>query len=179
VPRQLPHLVLALMAVVFSCSGCGPSDSPTSPSVPPTVAAPVPPSGPQPTYTLSGVVTEMSAEGPKPVADVEVYCDSCGSPVGHTFAYPDAQGLYSFSWAANGVHPLLVRKAGYGVTDPTTTYPDGTGVRNVTVNGDTRFDIQMSGDDDVLGERLPGSGGGQPPPDRGVTPATPPRYRPH
>ena len=139
--RQLPHVVVALIAVVFTCSGCGSSDSPTSPSAPPIVAAPVPPSGPQPTYTLSGVVTEMSADGPKPVADVEVYCDSCGSPVGHTFAHTDAQGFYSFSWAANGVHPLLVRKAGYGVIDPTTTYPDGTGVRIATVNGDTRFDI--------------------------------------
>lgn len=65
-----------------------------------------------------------------PVDGVEVYCDSCDSPIGHTFVYTDATGVYSFGWARNGVHPLLVRKTGCDVKDPAGTFPDGTGVRN-------------------------------------------------
>jgi hypothetical protein len=126
-------------------SGCG-SSTPTalSPAVTVSVAPnPVPSPGPLPTYTLTGIVFEVTATGRVPVDGVEVYCDSCGSPTGHTFASTDAQGSYSFGWAHNGVHPLLVRKAGYDVKDPAGTFPDGTGVRNAIVNGDTRFDIEL------------------------------------
>ena len=72
-----------------------------------------------------------------------MYCDSCGSPFGHTFVYSDARGFYSLSWASNGVHPLLVRKAGFDVHEPDRTLPDGTGIKNAVVNGDTRFDILL------------------------------------
>ena len=78
-----------------------------------------------------------------PVEGVDLYCDSCGSPVGHTFTATDANGSYSFEWAQNGVHPLLVWKTGYDVIDATHVLADGTAVRNATVNGDTRFDIQI------------------------------------
>lgn len=78
-----------------------------------------------------------------PVEGVQLYCDSCGSPDGHTFTSTDANGFYSFSWARNGVHPLLVWKDGYVVVDPTGMLSDGTGVKNATVNGDTRFDIEV------------------------------------
>ena len=37
----------------------------------------------------------------------------------------------------------LVWKDGYEVVDPTDTLADGTAVKKATVNGDTRFDIQM------------------------------------
>jgi hypothetical protein len=106
-------------------------------------AAPVPPPVPQATYTLSGVVSELVAAERVPVEGVRLYCDSCGSPDGHTFTSTDANGLYSFSWARNGVHPLLVSKDGYDVIDPMGRLADGTAVKNATVNGDTRFDIQM------------------------------------
>ena len=124
---------------------CGPSAIPTYPTLPPTIPPIVvvgPAPGSQPSYTLSGVVAEMSPTGLEPVGDVEVYCDSWGSPTGHTFAHTDAQGSYSFSWAADGVHPLLVKKTGYDVIDPARTFPDGTGEKRATVSGgDTRFDI--------------------------------------
>ena len=82
------------------------------------------------TFTLSGVVFEITPTGNAGIEGVSVYCDSCGSPVGHTWATTDAEGFYSFSWSQNGVHPLLVRKAGYEVVNPTRTFPDGTGGTN-------------------------------------------------
>jgi hypothetical protein len=78
-----------------------------------------------------------------PAEGVQLYCDSCGSPDGHTFTSTDANGFYSFSWARNGVHPLLVWKVGYAIVDPTGTLSDGTAVKNVMVDGDTQFDIQI------------------------------------
>ena len=95
-------------------------------------------------YTLSGIVYELSSSGRVPIEGVEVYCDGCGSEVGHTFAYTNASGFYSFGWAYNGVIPLLVRKTGYQVVNPGGTFPDGTGTRHATVNGDTTFDIQVA-----------------------------------
>ena len=97
------------------------------------------PSGPS--YTLAGVVFEITEGTRNPIAGVEIYCDSCGSPDGHTFVFTDADGFYSLSWAANGTHPLFVTKPGYGVFDPTLL--DGFGRTKATVNGDTRFDIQL------------------------------------
>jgi hypothetical protein len=94
-------------------------------------------------YILSGVVFEMTAAGPVPIESVEIYCDSCGSPTGHTSVHTDANGYYSLAWAKNGHHPLLVRKVGYGVLDSTDTVGDGYGRITATVRGDTRFDIQL------------------------------------
>jgi hypothetical protein len=90
-------------------------------------------------YTLSGVVFELGEAGRVPIAGVELYCDNCGSPQGHTFAYTDANGFYSFSWTFNGSTPLFVTKPGYAIVGPT----DALGRVHVTVNGDTRFDIQL------------------------------------
>jgi hypothetical protein len=94
------------------------------------------------TYTLSGVVFELTEAGRAPVEGVEVYCDSCGSPVGHTFTSTDADGFYSFSWSPNGVHPLFVTKTGYAIVGPTGLDPYGR--ISATVSGDTRFDIQLA-----------------------------------
>src|SRR5205823_3758315 len=67
-----------------------------------------------PTYTLSGVVFERTPTGTAPIEGVEVYCDGCGSPSGHTSAYTAADGIYSFAYTFSGTNPLLIRKAGYG-----------------------------------------------------------------
>jgi len=91
-------------------------------------------------YTLSGVAFEVTATGQSPLEGVEVYCDGCGSPVGHTFAYTNEDGFYSFSWAFNGATPLLVTKAGYDVLNTVGTFP---GQVVATVNGDTRFDLKL------------------------------------
>jgi hypothetical protein len=72
-----------------------------------------------------------------------VYCDSCGSPHGHTEAYSDTTGAYSFAWSANGPHRLLVRKGGFRLANPGGNYPGYAEFITPTVNGDTRFDIEL------------------------------------
>jgi hypothetical protein len=94
-------------------------------------------------HTLSGVVFEMTEAGPAPIEAVEIYCDSCGSPDGHTSVYTDAHGFYSLAWTMDGQHPLFVTKAGYDIVDPTGTLRDGFGRITATVHGDTRFDVQL------------------------------------
>ena len=67
-----------------------------------------------PSFTLYGIVYEMTASGRVPVPGVSVYCDSCGSPDGHTFATTDSEGAYRFDWAINDATPLVVSKAATG-----------------------------------------------------------------
>jgi hypothetical protein len=90
------------------------------------------------TYTLFGTIFEVTPTGRVPIEGVTVYCDGCGSPDGHTFVYTDADGLYSLAWSQNGATELQVGKAGYDVV----------GKANApiiaTVNGDTRFDIELT-----------------------------------
>jgi hypothetical protein len=95
-------------------------------------------------YTLSGRVFEATPEGPRPIEGVQVYCDSCGSPVGHTFAYTDSDGFYSFAWTNAGPNPLFVTKDGYEIVDPTGTLRDAYGRVKVTVDGDTSFDVELA-----------------------------------
>ena len=140
---HLPVVMSIFLAT--GTSGCGSSTSPTAPTAAPMNAVPPTPAPPPVarTYTLSGVVSEVTAAGKEPAEGVQLYCDSCGSPEGHTFTSSDAKGFYSFSWAHNGVHPLFVWKDGYDVIDPNGRLGDGTAVKNATVNGDTRFDIDI------------------------------------
>jgi hypothetical protein len=106
--------------------------------------------------TLFGVVWGESPTGSAPLAGAVVYCDACGEE-GHTWARTDGNGYYSFSgdlsqgggiWVNPGVPiPLLVGKEGYG--DPaglpprSPRSPTGPGWREVTVDGDTRFDMTL------------------------------------
>jgi hypothetical protein len=135
----------ALLSLAIVLSGCGDGASiPTAPTPPPTLTStPTPAPTGTVTYTLSGVVFEITGEGQVPLEGVEVYCDSCGSPVGHTFVYTDADGVYRLEWTSNGVHPLFVTKAGYEIFDPAGTLTDDYGRISAKVSGDTRFDVQL------------------------------------
>lgn len=95
------------------------------------------------TYILSGVVFEITPSGRVVVEDVHLYCDSCGSPVGHTFTSSDAEGHYSFAWSMNGVHQIQVWKDGYALMRPDGTYGKLTEYVNAKVNGDTQVDIEV------------------------------------
>jgi hypothetical protein len=155
--RNRAQVGVVLLGLAQGLAGCGSSGpSPTPPTAPSSVSpAPIPPPLPPPTgsfaygagyvlveASLSGVVFEMTQTGQVPVPDVSVYCDACGE-VGHTWQTTDAAGFYKFSgdvargggmWLspANTAY-LIVKKDGY--RDPP--------VLNVTVKGDTSFDIQL------------------------------------
>jgi hypothetical protein len=150
-PAQLRHTfrnsirclfsVASVIVLLSACDSKNRLPSPTSPS-PPSPSSPTSPAAPAPTYTLSGVVFEMTATGRTPIQEVSVYCDSCGDPLGHTFSDTDANGFYSFSWTANGRTALIVRKDGYRLAGDLPAGPvDGWIV--AAVDGDTRFDIEL------------------------------------
>ena len=97
--RTLPALMLVMSAGLAGCNG---SSAPTAPSV---TAAPAVPQQPAPNapaglwgVTLFGLVSEVTPAGAVPVEGVWVYCDACGK-FGHTSAYTDANGYYSFAGA--------------------------------------------------------------------------------
>jgi hypothetical protein len=92
------------------------------------------------TYTLSGMAYEQTPAGRVPIPGIVLYCDGCGSPVGHTFVTTDADGLYSLSWVPAGITYLqIMGKEGYQYVGPaSTTY----GVP-VATPGDTRFDVEF------------------------------------
>jgi len=100
--------------------------------------------------TLSGVVFEETPTGRRPIPHVSVYCEPCGVDT-HTFATTDDSGFYSFSgvWTDAGHSPtrIYISLDGYtdpgGLPQPTPPNPSGPGWREVVVNGDTRFDIQL------------------------------------
>ena len=102
--------------------------------------------------SLSGVVFETTPAGRVPLPGVSVYCDACGEE-GHTEKITDKDGFYSFSgdvargggvWLnhTNTLY-LIVRKAGYVDPPGLPPRPVSQGWRDVPVNGDTRFDIQL------------------------------------
>jgi hypothetical protein len=95
-------------------------------------------------YTLSGVVSELGPGGPTPVEGVQLYCDSCGSPNGHTFTSTDATGFYRFAWTPAGVHPLQVWKEGYEIVAPSVIVADGTAVATAVVERDTWLEIRVA-----------------------------------
>lgn len=136
---------IAFVTAGIVLAGCG---SGTGVPLTPVSATPVPvpvaaPAQPPVSYTLSGVVFESTASGRVAVEGVHVYCDGCGSPVGHTSVFTDRDGVYTFGWAFNGTLPLLVQKDGYTVVGATDVLSNGMSRRSVTISGDTRFDIEL------------------------------------
>jgi hypothetical protein len=135
---EVVSAMLSLGILVSACDGTGTLPTAATPTPPaPTAAIPTV----TPTYNLSGVVFEIAAAGLAPVEGAEVYCDSCGSADGHTWVYTDANGFYSLDWTSNGVHPLFVTKDGY--RHPNGASLDDHGRIRATVNGDTRFDVEL------------------------------------
>jgi hypothetical protein len=116
--------VVATLAVLTAMCGGGTSVSPTSPSasVAPTPSAPVSPIA----FTLSGVVFEVTATGTTPVRGVQVE-----EYDRHTSATTDADGVYRISGVSGGRIFVGFDKEGYQSNRS-----------SVTVNGDTRFDIE-------------------------------------
>lgn len=138
--RLWQGIVLLAFSVGLAC--CGSAPVPTAPT---TVAQPTQPPAATGVFafakvTLSGVVSEVMATGQAPIEGVSIYCEPCGEAT-HTFASTDNNGLYSFDgvWVSPGITTQIwVGKKDY-------LYPAGReGWTNVMVNGDTRFDIQLT-----------------------------------
>ena len=141
-------LVLALST---GLAGCDDANSPV-PTAPSAVQAPLPPPVPTPiraqfppgvlsAYTLSGVVLEVTPTGKKPIEGVAVYCELCGEET-HSWSLTDSSGIYSFTgvWTTPGSPtPVWFGKEGY--TDPLGVTHSG--LRQVMVSGDTRFDVEL------------------------------------
>ena len=140
-------LILSLATGMVGCDGAN-SPAPTAPSA---VQAPLPPPMPTPIraqfppgvlsdYTLSGVVLELTATGYMPIEGVAVYCELCGEET-HSWSVTDSSGIYSFTgvWTTPGL-PIPVSFGKKGYTDP---LADTSGNRQVLVNGDTRFDVEL------------------------------------
>jgi len=92
------------------------------------------------------VVFELTPDGRAVVADVEVYCESCDPPLGHSMTKTDAAGSYNFNQAEDGSHLVMLSKQGYRLPRPDWTGPGGIGWMggiNAPVAGDTRFDIEI------------------------------------
>ena len=139
--------VVVLATLVWGCSDDRRSPTPITPTPPPSAPAPAPPVS---LYTLSGVVFEVTSAGKTPVQGVEVYCDPCGPPLGHSSRHTEANGLYSFDGAggvASGQIALWLAKRGYKLPDQPDQSGSGgnswMGSVSVTVTGDTRFDVEL------------------------------------
>lgn len=138
------RFAIAVVTAVIILAGCKYDSQPRTPlSATPVPVLTVTPAQPRLPHTLSGVVFEATASGRAAVEGVEVYCDNCGSPDGHTLVYTGGDGRYSFAWAYDGGIPLQIKKDGYSVAGASQTFPDGRGVRVAQVNGDTTFDIEI------------------------------------
>jgi len=104
--------------------------------------------------SLSGVVYELTPTGRTPIAGAVVYCEPCGDET-HTFANADENGFYHFSgdlatgggvWVAPGVPtPIVVGYYNKDYEDPPglPVTSRGPGWREVLIDGDTRFDIEL------------------------------------
>ena len=148
----------AAVAALVASVGCSEYYGPTPPVGPTPASMAVTPSERPPLSnslfvhlqaSLAGLVFEATPSGPLPVSGVSVYCDACGE-AGHTFATTDANGVYRFSggvWVAPGYSTyLIVEKAGYkdpAGLPPSTWGYSGQGWRELTVEGDTWFDIEL------------------------------------
>ena len=146
-----------VLVLSLGLGGCG-TDSPATaltPSPLPQAVAPAP----IPRYTLrgvslSGVVYELTPSGRTPIAGAIVYCEPCGEGT-HTFASADDNGFYQFSgdlatgggvWVAPGVlTPLAVGYYNKDYEDPPglPAMGQGPGWREVLIDGDTTFDIEL------------------------------------
>jgi hypothetical protein len=133
--------ILLGAALAIACGNAAPRRFVSSPTAPTTTSPPAVVGG-----TLSGVVFETVAAARVPVAGVDVYCDACGPPLGHTLTRTDSNGVYELMGAPAGTTRVLLSKSGFRLPQPAWTGPGGIGWMggvDVRVNGDTRFDIEI------------------------------------
>ena len=151
---------IGLVMAALGLTGCGgPTQVPSAPS--PPAASPAPPAalpGSESVLadaTLSGTVYEIANDSSSRhvgIEGVSVYCEQCGEST-HNFAYTDSKGEYVFPrgvWTEGRPSfpiRISVTKDGYkdppGLPKPTPPNPSGPGWREVVIQGDTRFDMEL------------------------------------
>ena len=146
-----------LLVFATTLGGCDSANSPSAPSTiqqPAATVAPRPPAAWPPgpftaDVTLSGVVFEVTPTGPLPIEGAVVYCELCGEET-HSWTRTDANGFYRFTgvWALGGIPTSVwIGKDGFldpvGLQRPTPPNPLGPGWREVPIDGDTRFDVEL------------------------------------
>jgi hypothetical protein len=152
--------VVVLAGGLFGCGGADSALSPLAPSstTQPTTIPPAVPGSWLSGYTLtgvslSGVVYELTSTGRVPIAGAVVYCELCGQET-HSFATADANGFYHFPgdlttgggvWLAVGAITTLNVAYNNEYQDPPGMPPQrqGPGWRDVLIDGDTQFDIEL------------------------------------
>jgi hypothetical protein len=140
--------VLVLSALIIGLGGCS---LPPPPSGTPAPSAPVPARPIDPVVymadvTLSGVVFEETPTGRAAIESVGVYCEPCGAET-HSWASTDANGFYTFTgvWIDPAHFPTRIWIGKDGYLDPPGLPPTplGGGWREVVINGNTQFDVQL------------------------------------
>ncbi|MBA2260328.1 MAG: carboxypeptidase regulatory-like domain-containing protein [Acidobacteria bacterium] len=81
------------------------------------------------TPTLSGIVAELTPAGPVPLSGVNVWRRVT---TGARITTTDKDGLYSIPGLIDATDTFFVSKEGYQSHS-----------QNLTMNGDTRFDVQL------------------------------------
>lgn len=150
--RSATLQALGLTVLMFGCDKS--VGTPNSPSAPTPTPIPSPaPSLPNPTAdsVLSGVVFEVTSKGRAPLAGVTVHLETCGKsncPRPFIAAHDvktGEDGAYRIAGVYNGdLNYFWVRNEVYDLVNPMApgTCPDGCD-RVVTVNGDTRLDVDV------------------------------------
>ena len=171
-PPFVAETLVALLLVVLAQGAAGCTDSGTSPSpvAPASVRVALAPcTAPETFYgcgytrqgvSLTGQVYELTPTGRAGIAGASVYCEACGLQT-HSWAKADSNGFYSFSgdlangggvWLSSGFLTAIgVQHTGYQdppglppLRGPLFYIPPGPGWREVSINGDTRFDIELA-----------------------------------
>ena len=148
--KRSGFLVLLFAAGLTGCDGTDPSIATGPSTVPPQpIVRPAPSAPAMLDVTISGMVFELTPSGRAPIEGVTLHCGACGAET-HAWAYTDSKGFYEFI----GVWPdgfpatvIWVDKDGFGdppgLPTPGLPHPSGPGWRAVTIDGDTRFDIEL------------------------------------
>ena len=139
-------LAIVIALGISACSGERPiPTAPTALPSPPATRVPVPPEPNSPhIYTLAGVISGSTPEGPLPLSDAVVVVGVCPrvnySPESYMTTVTDADGSYRVQGMCAGVTYVWVSKAGYKTSPPKQCDGD---CLYATINGDTQFDIEL------------------------------------
>ena len=134
--RDSRLLALAAIAILTWACDARSRSLPTSPSVENTASVS------RQSYTLAGLVYEMTPDGPVPVEGVRIEGDNCekGGCQGQN-ATTGVDGLYRLSLYA-GLNGIYVTRAGYAFDGPILPNCDDC-IALITLNDDTRFDLRL------------------------------------